>query len=199
MGCDIHFYVERQEENGWVPVRVSYDGRNYALFAILANVRNGYGFAGISTGEGFVPISMPRGLPFDVSPEIRAESDYWGVDGHSHSWLTVQELLAYNWEQEAIRYGVVPEKIYETLESGTAPESFSTAVMGIDVEKLSPEDMDALIAGVYERDEGKHYYTHVTWKTPYSWPVRGFLANTLPLLQSLGNPAQVRIVFWFDN
>ena len=45
------------------------DGRNYDWFAILADVRNGRGFAGVSTGEGFNVIAMPKGLPEDLSEE----------------------------------------------------------------------------------------------------------------------------------
>jgi hypothetical protein len=45
-------------------------GRNYDLFAILADVRNGRGFAGVVTGTGFDPISNPRGLPRDVSNDV---------------------------------------------------------------------------------------------------------------------------------
>lgn len=66
MGCDIHLYVERKNpvSGQWefVPAEGHapqdewdkknnrwdwYGGRNYDLFAILADVRNGYGFAGI--------------------------------------------------------------------------------------------------------------------------------------------------------
>jgi hypothetical protein len=46
-------------------------GRNYNLFSILADVRNGVGFAGCKAGEGFEPISMPRGFPVDASPSVK--------------------------------------------------------------------------------------------------------------------------------
>lgn len=45
--------------------------RNYNVFAILANVRNGYGFAGVDTGDALVPICEPRGIPGDLSEEVR--------------------------------------------------------------------------------------------------------------------------------
>ena len=45
--------------------------RNYNVFSILANVRNGYGFAGVRTGSGFDPISDGRGLPDDLSQGVR--------------------------------------------------------------------------------------------------------------------------------
>ena len=47
--------------------------RNYDLFAMLADVRNGRGFAGIKTGEGFNIISPPKGIPVDASKEVMLE------------------------------------------------------------------------------------------------------------------------------
>ena len=95
MGCDIHLHIETKTADGtWaaVPFRdkyaqgkdkdgyaqVNYDGlfkdplyvgRHYNVFAVLANVRNGRGFAGVRTGSGFVPIDLPRGVPRNASPE----------------------------------------------------------------------------------------------------------------------------------
>ena len=68
-----------------------YDQRDYALFAILADVRNGL--------DEFTPIAEPRGVPDDASPEYRAEVAVWSGDGHSHSWLTLKELQAYDWHK----------------------------------------------------------------------------------------------------
>ncbi|GAI60500.1 unnamed protein product, partial [marine sediment metagenome] len=87
MGCDIHLFVEKRVGGNWVPAdkwvpdkesedkdalmvpygNRYYDGRNYHLFAILADVRNNFGFAGIDRGDQFNPISDPRGLPQDVT------------------------------------------------------------------------------------------------------------------------------------
>ena len=116
MGCDIHLYVENRVNGAWraaecfvqdkddpkscadVPYEKRlYSGRNYNLFSILADVRNGYGFAGVPTGAGYKPMSKPKGLPADVSPEVKAVSDQWDGDGHSHSWFTVAEIMAYDW------------------------------------------------------------------------------------------------------
>lgn len=37
----------------------------------------------------------PKGLPQDMSPEIRQLADYWNGEGtaHHHSWLTLHELM----------------------------------------------------------------------------------------------------------
>ncbi|WP_216324580.1 hypothetical protein [Deinococcus aestuarii] len=73
-------------------------GRNSALFATLADVRNGVGFAGVRTGTGYRPISPPRGLPGDVSAEVRragGDEDGTRLD-YGHSWITLRELLEYD-------------------------------------------------------------------------------------------------------
>lgn len=107
MGCDIHLYVERQIDGEWeslhpgdvglAPERWDYDGRwfsdrNYPLFAVLANVRN---------GRGIQPISHPRGLPDDVAFFAKAGAAEWDTDGHSHSWLMLGEVTGYRWEDAA--------------------------------------------------------------------------------------------------
>ncbi len=128
MGCDIHLFVEKkiyniigfEKKEYWISIdkwtkneyfhfypnepewEVSienemYSKRNYFLFSILANVRN--------KDNSIIPISIPRGLPDDVTKEIKILSDYEGADGHSHSWLSVKEILEYNWNQEYFKDG----------------------------------------------------------------------------------------------
>lgn len=80
MGCDIHGWVEKKWRGKWVGVRQfndAADARNYQRFAELAGVR----------GAG----PEPKGLPDDISDSAAADSEGWGVDGHSHSWLTLKE------------------------------------------------------------------------------------------------------------
>lgn len=119
MGTDIHVCVEVREWGQWRAVtepNAWYDeeandeaehsltgwlwsDRCYDLFAVLASVRNRFGFAGSDRGERVVPISEPRGLPYDVSGRISEESNRLGDDVHSRSWVTLRELLGYDWDQ----------------------------------------------------------------------------------------------------
>ena len=180
----IIYYQDEEEDGIRVWPSMDYDkyfkhplyvGRNYDLFAILANVRNGYGFAGCDTGDGFNPISEPRGLPYDVSPEIREESDYYGIDGHSHTWFTIQELLDYDWDQVAILRGVVTvEQAEEYRRSGKKPETYCgwTNAPG---------------------------HEQIEWEEKYRDCVSHFYNSILSELKKLGDPDKVRIVFWFDN
>lgn len=122
MGTDIHGVFQRHDKatGQWHDVPSNYEqDRHYQLFAVLAGVRNGHGFAGVPTGEAVTPIAEPRGLPDDFAIEDEAHplatlehmnplSRKWHEDDeklevwmgdHSHSWLTGKEILA--WAEKA--------------------------------------------------------------------------------------------------
>lgn len=120
MGTDIHGVFQRFDGEHWVDIPSEYDqGRHYQLFAVLAGVRNGTGFAGIQTGEVVTPISEPRGLPDDfkvdgdihpiasLSVMTKWRQKYHAADeplevwmgDHSHTWLTAAEML--EWYERA--------------------------------------------------------------------------------------------------
>ena len=119
MGCDIHCYIEfrRDSQERWDHFGGNINpGRNYNIFARLADVRN---------YEEIQPVTEERGFPSDaawpassdnylyisteegegnVNPEVAAQwvkagySYYHKVkwvsnpDWHSHSWLTLKEF-----------------------------------------------------------------------------------------------------------
>lgn len=85
MGCDIHTQAERKVNGKWEAISgfVPFDWRSYGMFAFLAGVRN---------YSAVPPISEPRGLPDDA-----VQSDDLG--DHSFSWLSMDELLAFNYDQ----------------------------------------------------------------------------------------------------
>src|SRR5687768_8802356 len=100
MGCDIHIVAQRRNEAGeWVEVHGDFlegpdpfDWRSYGMFAFLAGVRN---------YSDITPISEPRGLPGDFNLgeyEDGGDGFRWLGD-HSFSWLSVDELLAVDYDQ----------------------------------------------------------------------------------------------------
>lgn len=145
MGCDIHCFAEVKRNNKWEKVGdyftideydrefygkekgdSPFNWRSYFMFTLFSNVRNTFGIR---------PISYPMGLPEDLGYEV--ESKYLDMfeDAHSASYLTLKELLKFNYDKgEAYR--------------------------------------DYL---------GKWFFIH------------------LEELKTLGDPENVRIVFWFDN
>jgi hypothetical protein len=67
--------------------------RSYQAFAFLAGVRN---------YREVAPISSPRGLPPDVSSEVAAEASGWRGNGaHSHSWVSLRELVEHDWPADS--------------------------------------------------------------------------------------------------
>ena len=94
MGCDIHTHVEYKCNGRWYGgdhfmLRKNstvdkphythvdiYDDRNYALFAVLADVRN-YGETEY--------IDEPRGLPEDCTDFVKEDYETWIDDVHSCS------------------------------------------------------------------------------------------------------------------
>lgn len=106
-----------------------YIGQNYNLYGALAGVRNSY----------MDVISKLKGLPNDVSDEICRLSDDWGLDAHSHNYLTVKELVDSNYY------------------------------------KMTDKDLDDVGIGTY------------------------FFREVINSLLELGDPENVRVVFWFDN
>ena len=115
MGCDIHGWAEIKENDQWKlcdsvftdwrgnPTSEFYDGRNYQLFSILANVRN---------SNKITPISLPKGMPYDYSAEYKKEIKDWGLDGHSHSYLTLKEIQEYPWDEDVTLTGCVSIEEY---------------------------------------------------------------------------------------
>ena len=122
MGCDIHMFVEYQlapglpwqaddhhinlEVEDWCGKcrsckkedyincphvytrcqQVHATGRNYGLFGRLASVR----------GSSY---RQPIGIPHDISPELAREADRIGVDGHSHSYMGLEDFKKVIYEE----------------------------------------------------------------------------------------------------
>lgn len=239
MGCDIHFYVEKRdaETGNWTLVdelvregegedayvstnyhQSFYNGRNYNLFAILADVRNGRGFAGIKTGEGFQPISEPRGVPEDASDGYIELVEQYGGDGHSHSFHTIRQLLDYDWTQTTQLQGwtAFPEWMKWSRwdrKEGKGPRSYSGGVSGQGIQHVELEAMDALVEQFSQLDSdelrGAFMATHgqcyalAKWGEPYHTSGGEFFATTIPRLLALAGGTvgldDVRCVFFFDN
>lgn len=240
MGCDIHLYVEKRDQSGqWLAVdeftrdepedgeekgnlycpydKGYYSDRNYNLFAILADVRNGRGFAGIKTGEGFSPIAEPRGVPDDASPEYKEIVEQWDCDGHSHSHHTLRQLLDYDWTQVSNLQGWTDAPSWATWsrwkrERGEGPEDYCGDVSGPSITKLSADEMDELLAPVAREYSPKreefarehiNAYALAQWTEPYHRAAGSFVSETITrLLKLAGGTAgldDVRIVFFFDN
>lgn len=203
MGCDIHMFTEIKRKfndkevwvnsDRWVinpyyllkdqpfddwerPLEVDsiYNGRNYELFSILANVR----------GIGNPVIAEPKGLPEDICTITNSESDRWGRDGHSHSYLTLAELVDYVKDNSSmVREGFLSDYDAKELdEKGVNPEDWSWSEYGgfINFRTWNEDSIIQPIIDSLRELYKKEYYTR-------------------PENQTREDEEKIRIVFWFDN
>lgn len=229
MGCDIHAFIEiyDQEEKEWGCHSSPGIWRNYSLFSVLADVRNGYGFAACDTGDRMNPIDDPRGLPDDVSMVINDDYESWGCDAHSASYLSLRELLDYDWDQMSVERGIVSlgEYLAMKIEGRITPRSYcgGTNQNVISLEQFQ-KNVDHLIEpikklvgyNVLKTPEEKHEYIInairrilevreqaknclMQWEESYRDLCEDFLENVVVGMEGLGDPDDVRLVFWFDN
>lgn len=238
MATDIHLFVEVWHGEQWTAAdqwqvdpyhgqtmyqlssEPFYKERNYCLFAILANVRNGYAAGGIDTGEGFAPIAMPKGMPDDGSPEVGGYAAQKNERTNSHSWLTVSELLNYDWTQTTMQRGWVNGPTYfewSRSDQREAPSLRAAALLVPNIERISETEMISRITLIKKEAKSlvgsewmekatelvaermEHVYCQASWSIMYYKTVRQFWSDTMPRLISLGKADDVRIVFWFDN
>ena len=160
MGCDIHTFVERRQPGGhWERVSVDmgrdryendpFGWRSYGMFGFLAGVRN---------YSAVPPISASRGLPKDTSVGVLVEWDKWGMYAHSASWLTLAELLAFDYEAE-----FEDRRVTRGIDGGA---------------RANPGEGTLTTFREFLGEE---------------------LFSDLGRLETLGDPKDTRIVFWFDN
>lgn len=212
MGTDIHWVAQKRINGQWHNMQMakylSYDHekkqevvepgefnftreRNYYLFAWLANVRNGHGFAGVKTFEPVKPLTDHRGLPADIKEgSYNEETDeFEGNDfgDHSQGWATAAEILAHP-RRQIIQTGVLTRADYVKLrDDGVQPTDWSGGIAGGGIVVVEAAEFSQ-----------RHDATHVvaTWTMPDG--LDGFIAAVKEVADKHG-PENVRLVFGFDS
>lgn len=217
MGCDIHMVAQVRECGQWKTVQWpnewfgkwddepemtarAYSDRNYDVFAILADVRNGVGFAGIETGGGFVPIAPYRGFPRDF---VVHEDCHEGVSmgDHSFTWLTLAEVNAYDWTAVTTHYGWIQteERRPMLAEGRSVPTSYCSGVSGGQILRVTIQQMDEGIANGLADQFGQCWYARLEWPETCAESAGLFYSEWIPKLSQLGSPDDVRLVMGFDS
>jgi hypothetical protein len=169
---------------------------------MLADVRNGSGFAGIDTGDRIVPISQPRGVPDDVSKEFGKEIESWDIDGHSHSWFSLAELLAVDWDQPITHRMWVRQRRDAAKQED--PDTFAERWQKYANQygERPPQSYWSYEAcGMSSEGQGASGWRTVEWAEPW-WRAAGeeWMGCLLRMARlSQGYAETVRIVFFFDN
>jgi hypothetical protein len=127
MGTDIRMYAEWRSHEQWQFIgrmvknefyeddpkhempyypESLYHTRKYSLFAILANMENGL------LEEKYECIAPLRGLPDDLSPELKTWSESSRNREVIASWLTLEELVTFDWHGKSRKkYAVVDKRV----------------------------------------------------------------------------------------
>jgi hypothetical protein len=144
------------------------------------------------------------GDPIDVSsneppPRGEDDNDIWFGD-HSHSYLTVAELDAYDWQGVVhdsgwIEYEQWKKWIALPVEARGVPYPYSRGVFGQTIVHLTEREA----TDIQHVDPTKTYYVNAQWSIPTAEVAGRFYDEVLPALRTLGAPDDVRIVFGFDS
>lgn len=216
MGTDIHAAIEWRDANGWhakifdnpypdneddkLTAQVPFP-RSYRAFAILADVRNGSGFAGVKTGYGYGSISSGRGLPSDISEEAKNT----GCTGdHSATWVSLRELLETDWTQRTTNCGYVSPKWFSIWdEYKEEPHEHCGDCWGPNIRKLTNGQMRAYCRDTprVEWDE-RGMVTQVEWTNTYAEDGIRIWTHLLPHMLNLARDHgidNVRLVMNFDS
>lgn len=180
------YYKENQKDNEWKEEPLELvgfcDNRNYGLFALLADVRN------YSHNK---PITKPKGLPNDLSKEVKADAERWGCDGHSHSYFTLKELLDYQKNQPKLKLsGMIPPQAAKELdENGTAPKMWCQFTTIKDWVYREWEEEDKSLDNLIDAMKKRAHELYVIY---------GWWWDEKPE-EAYNEANKIRLVFWFDN
>ncbi|MFX1535604.1 MAG: hypothetical protein ACFFDI_15375 [Promethearchaeota archaeon] len=199
MGTSIWIYVEKKVKGEWIPAQgllkdesgepnlplpdMIYSGRDFLLFDFLA---------GFTTKEA--QYFEAKGLPSDISPEIKKIFERFWPDVRLSSYLTLKELESVDWDCHTVKcHGYVHEEYQEIFEKELAKPIDKRNYSLIDALKYS----DALTGRQYK------------WEAPIKYAFRKFYKKAVENLilywedwdyedDEDFDPSKVRIVFWFS-
>ena len=209
MGCDIHLYIEYKNK------KVAFDGykdnwhsfgqrinpgRNYAMFALMANVRNHY-------SDGKLPVLVePRGIPDDAEYYSSGDDRIYISEEKYDGEHSVTMERAKSWVESGSSKFINNQKGEPTWV--TDPDNHSHSW-------LTTSEFETIINNYLELEAGWHKErvdTHNKMVAkeniqPSSWmyappamndePQYQVVLASMKRFEELGYDA--RIVFWFDN
>lgn len=216
MGTDIHYIVQKKTDKLWETIDTDLDlNRHYLLFAVIAGVRNGSGFAGVSTHDPIVPIAKGRGLPvrivsdwfdevpntvfgYEVEPEYKTGS--YSLGEHSFNWLLGSEILNWFKEEHGINMqGVVSREDYFKMKySGeTVPENYCGDILGKNIfiyNEMAEVLPFSLVNGFRHNERITH--VRIQWEESVNESISYFKDAIQKLVDEHG---EIRLIMGFDS
>lgn len=183
-----------------------FTGRNYQLFGILADVRNG------SWGFRWPSIAPDRGLPDDIDPEP-SDEDLWARENpgdgnfwlgdHSHTWMTLEEIEDYPWDTTGARVrGVLSVQDYIAWQAQVikdhGPQSYCGGAGGRDVRTVD-EAVYLDLSQSGQLDPTLTYYIRCEWQETARAATNEWVDQVVPPLRAWAKDQEVRLVMGFDS
>jgi hypothetical protein len=192
MGTDIDGWIECRtlvvDNETWDAVmdfRFIYRGRDYDSFGCLFGVRN---------TANFRPIAPDRGLPHDVSEQVKKEATFAGL--YAHTWITWSEIRNIDWEE-------YPEPVVHRILVYKRTESGELVYIGINEYSPSFEKYVGYSRGNWQEGEEwefddtvfrverlKRKAIRIGWEATF---------KVLEVLANLYGDDNVRLVVWFED
>jgi hypothetical protein len=169
----------KQIKGKQVPVCYLRLGTEYELYAVLVGYHRRHLYHIFHTEE-VAPLSKPRGLPKDMNASYTQYFEDHGMGGRWYvTWFMVQEVIDYDWDKKFPEFTGYVERQYAFLFTplDRFPEAF-------------PND-----AHIYPTR--KESTVEVSWVQSYRDFV-GCVDWFIEELLKLGDPKEVRILFWLE-
>lgn len=192
------------DPEAWIDIDTEWDeGRHYLLFAVLADVRNGFGFAGTYRHEPLRPIVEElRGYPDDFPED--ADLGY-----HSQHWLLGSEMLEWaRLDRSLVFSGVLSREGFNAWDGNSEPVGYSGGIWGNGIVQITDKASAArCYVSVDEvqntRDTGlmaspPSNWTHIRvwWRSSLLEKLKYFFDGIIrPLMEKYG---EIRLVMGFD-
>jgi hypothetical protein len=180
------------------------ESRCYMVFSLLADVRNGYGFAGVETYKPIQPIDNLRGTPSNTSfNEVFDKEEEWC---HSFTYYSMKELLEHvSWGEDVHNSGYVLYNDWgEYIESQATdspmpcPNNYCGDVSGKGIEKYSMDDFENL-----NNANADKVYIKAKWTEPSPLKQTSFWnwlnSKVMSKLSDKYGVDNIRINMYFDN
>ncbi len=200
--------------------------QDYEVFSVLADVRNQWDIVPIGSCrgvpydfqvvEGFHPCldhsgkvleerTGSSGVSWSLSDAMDACQDCIWMGEHSYTWVSLQELLDYNWD------AIVHEKMtvlwvhyVKWVQAGRQgfPQEWCASASGSNVVVVAEAELPSVPIEELHNvkvEYGKQVYVKTQTALPLSYICGHFCQDVIPWLQTLGESNDVRIVMGSDS